>query len=121
MSRRGMTLVEVLAAVVLLGLLGGVSFSLLRDARLRLETPAPSGPDATLGILADLILEDPAAFGLEDDPLQWPADIEVGATEHGLDRVSIRRIDAPDAEHTWLVFSAGDTTTFRWLAKPEEP
>lgn len=117
--RRAMTLVEVLAATVLLAMLAAACMPLLQRAMRALDEPSP--PDAPFGLLelsqlADSFLADASAFGVESlseqDELQlpWP--------EHPQRPVvTVRRLTAQDAEadHSWLAFSSGKTCIFRWV------
>ncbi|MCH8151426.1 MAG: prepilin-type N-terminal cleavage/methylation domain-containing protein [Planctomycetes bacterium] len=117
--RRALTLVEVLAATVLLAMLAAACMPMLQRAMRALGAPPP--PDAPfelfeLARLADSFLADPSTFSAkspsEHDELQlpWP--------EHPQrPLVTVRRLRAQDAEvdHTWLAFSSGKTFIFRWV------
>ena len=114
--RRALTLVEVLAATVLLAMLAAACMPLLQRAMRGLDEPdAPFNP-LELSQLADSFLGDPSAFSVESpseqDALQlpWPEH-----PEHPL--VIVRRLTArdADADHTWLAFSSGKTFIFRWV------
>lgn len=114
--RRALTLVEVLAATVLLAMLAAACMPLLQRAMRGLDEPeAPFNP-VELAQLADSFLADPSAFGVESPSEQdelhfpWP--------EHPQrPPVTVRRLTAQDAEadHTWLAFSSGKTFIFRWV------
>ena len=117
--RRALTLVEVLAATVLLAMLAAACMPLLQRAMRALRAPPP--PDAPfelfeLSQLADSFLADASAFGVESpseqDELQlpWP--------EHPQrPPVIVRRLtaQATEVDHTWLAFSSGKTFIFRWV------
>ncbi|MCH8166197.1 MAG: type II secretion system protein [Planctomycetes bacterium] len=118
-ARRALTLVEVLAATVLLAMLAATCMPLLQRAMRALDEPSP--PDAPfelveLSQLADSFLADASAFGVESpseqDELQlpWPEHTQRPP-------VIVRRLTAQDADadHTWLAFSSGKTFIFRWV------
>lgn len=115
--RRALTLVEVLAATVLLAMLAAACMPLLQRAMRGMGAPpeAPFNP-VELAQLADSFLADPSAFGVESpseqDELQlpWP--------EHPQrPPVTVRRLTAQDAEadHTWLAFSCASWAIHRWV------
>ncbi len=117
--RRALTLVEVVAATVLLAMLAAACMGLLQRAMRGLDEPSP--PDAPfelfeLSQLADSFLADASAFGVESpsehDELQlpWP--------EHPQrPPVTVHHLTAQDADadHLWLAFSSGKTFIFRWI------
>ena len=114
--RRALTLVEVLAATVLLAMLAAACMPLLQRAMRGLDEPdAPFNP-LELSQLAASLLADASAFSVESpyqqDELQlpWP--------EHPQrPPVTVRRLMAQDVEsdHAWLAFSSGKTFIFRWV------
>lgn len=55
MRRRGFTLVEILAALVLLGMIAGAALPMVRGIRAQLAAPPPPAPTADLGTFADLL------------------------------------------------------------------
>ena len=114
--RRALTLVEVLAATVLLAMLAAVCMPLLQGAMRALDEPETPFNPAELSQLADSFLADASAFSAkspsEQDELHFPW------PEHPQrPLVTVRRLTAQDAEadHTWLAFSSSDTVIFRWV------
>ncbi|MCI0362313.1 MAG: type II secretion system GspH family protein, partial [Phycisphaerales bacterium] len=66
-NQRALTLVEVLASIVLLTILAATCVPLLRAAMRTLGTQdAESASMAELGLLANKLLDEPAAFDIED-------------------------------------------------------
>lgn len=126
---RGLTLVEVLAATVLLAVVAGVAASLLAHARLSLERAR--GYRATeladLALFADRFLDDPGAFG-RDGPLERGAEAIALAWPERPERprVVVHRLDAdPDVNEeevagAWLVFEFGTVTVSRWVRAERE-
>ncbi len=114
--RRALTLVEVLAATVLLAMLAATCMPLLQRAMRALDEPeAPFNP-LELSQLADSFLADPSAFGVESpcdqDELHFPW------PEHPQrPPVTVRCLtaQATEVDHTWLAFSSGNTFIFRWV------
>lgn len=115
--RRALTLVEVLAATVLLAMLAAACMPLLQRAMRGLGAP-PEAPFELfeLSQLADSFIADAFNFGVESSSEQdelhfpWP--------EHPQrPQVTVRRLTAQDAEadHTWLAFSSSKTFIFRWV------
>ncbi len=123
-ARRGLTLVEVLAATVLMAIVVAACVPILRQASQALGRPRPPLAIQPLASLADQFVAKPSAFGLESAiseqsfEIQWP--------EAVLDRPSVlvQRLerDDPANSHAWLVFSCGDASVVRWLprSEPEE-
>ncbi len=125
-QRRAMTLIEVLAATVLLAILSGVCAALLRTVP---AMPANvSGDAAAIDILAlerlaDQLLDEEglreriAADSDADFTADWP-------DEAGRPPVRIRRV-IPDASgdgpaHAWIAFSCGDVIVWRCIDLPKE-
>ena len=113
---RGMTLVEVLCALVLLSALAAASLPLLVQAhRVAREPKAPFGA-FELGRLADALLADPKSFGLEEVPdeaqVSWPDHPERPA-------VQLRRVLVGDPPtHSWRIFECGKVAVSRWEEAP---
>lgn len=125
-QRRAMTLIEVLAATVLLAILSSVCASLLRSVP---ALPANASGDTaavdTLALerLADRLLDDEGlreritADSSADFAADWPDDT-------GRPPVRIRRV-IPDASagkpaHAWIAFACGDLIVWRYVALPKE-
>ena len=133
-TRNAFTLIEALLATALLAVLAAASAGLLRDTA-RLAAPDHASGPATaegvtlLGLLADLVLEDPERVGLTTTPSRtWdgarldPTTIELSHDGHGLvfpfRDVSLRLVlDAQmpsDRERkdidAWLIFTWLDST-----------
>jgi len=124
--RSGLTIIEVLAATVLLSLLSIVAVGLLRATASSRD--APTGISvAELSVLADAVIAMPGDFGLasnNDQPfrprrgfttaIEWPDT----PRQH---RVLISRIDhhvhadAPPLDHAWIVFAYGENAVMRYV------
>jgi len=113
-----MTLIEVLAATVLLSILAATSARMLRDVRADSEG-APSTSLFELTSLADSFMTEPARFGVktplekvgtEEFAIAWP-----GLPDRGL--VAITRVDpqTPMKDHAWLVFRHGSLAVSRYV------
>lgn len=123
--RRALTLVEVLAATVLMAILAGTCMPLLQRAMRASHEPEAPFELLALAQLADWFIGDPAVFGLE---MPWPSEqVRVPWPDHP-DRppVTVRGLMAgdPDLDHAWLVFSCEGLAVFRWIPvddQGEEP
>ena len=117
----GLTLVEVLAATVLLAILAAACVLLLQRAMRALQPPDPGFEFLELAQLADLFIADPSTLGGEALPQEgehqalWP--------EHP-DRplITVHRLTAndPEAEYAWLVVSSGQWAVHRWVPNDRE-
>lgn len=124
MSPRGLTIVEVLCATVLLTLVAGTCTSLLRRAAALADTAPAIVEIERLAALADRIMEDPTAFGFETvaDALgaevPWPEDAidSIESNPHALPPITVRVFHSSDAraDHEWLAFRCADQVVFRW-------
>jgi len=127
MTRRAMTLVEALAATVLLAVLAGACLPLMQQAMRSLREADAAGFDVRdLSLMADAFVAEPEAFTTV--PFDDMTEIEV-AWPDTADRDPVRverlvRVDAPatdtpddddDDDHAWLVFSCGPFTVCRWV------
>lgn len=127
MHRRGLTLLEVLAAAVLLTVLATTCMPLLRKAMRDLREPEESVAIFDLAQFADDFVADPSAFDAESITPVAEA-IQVPWLEHP-DRPAVRvlRLNAigSDTDHAWLRFACGNRTVVRWIAvevdRPQEP
>ena len=124
-TRRALTLIEVLAATVLLTLIAATCVPLLRSAVRAVRPPVPPTDQAPfdrtdLETLADLVMVDPAAAGLalplsDDTEIAWPDEP---------DRPAVRvtyLAPAAEADHAWLVFDCGPWRVQRWVEIQEKP
>ncbi len=125
-QRRAMTLIEVLAATVLLAILSSVWASLLRSVP---ALPANASEDTAaidilaLERLADQLLDDEAfseriiADSDADFAADWP-------NTQGRPSVRIRRIvpeaSADEPAHAWIAFSCGNVIVWRCIDLPKE-
>jgi prepilin-type N-terminal cleavage/methylation domain-containing protein len=116
MSRRGLTLLEILVAVVLLATLTATCVPVLRIALAALHPPDRQFELLDLAQVAGSFMADPSAFGIEAVPrasegrISWPNQPDRPAIT-----VRLVTIDDPDAEHGWVVFSSGGWTVQRWV------
>ncbi len=125
-SHRAMTLIEVLAATVLLAILGSVCASVLRSVSVIPTDPA-SGT-----VSVDMLSLERAVNELLDDPdlrerviadasaeisLPWP-------DEPARPAIQARRVEhesaAEESEHAWVAFSCEQCIVWRCIALPKE-
>lgn len=112
-TRRGMTLVEVVAALVLLATLAGAIVPLLQSSA-RALAPAPSAPDLVrLGDFAARLLTDPRALGLTEEALS-AGTLNQQLPCPGGPSVRVTRLEA-GADHAWLIFECGNAVIARWV------
>ena len=119
---KGLTLLEVLAATVLLSMIAAACVPLLQQAMRHLHTPIESISIFDLAELADAFVADPAQFNVEsiqsmDDelPLPWP-----NFTDRPGILVHPMMADDPAVNHTWLRFSCADRSVYRWITVDPE-
>lgn len=114
-SRRALTLIEVVAATVLLTMLAATGVTLIRAARASIEAPVDDQVIFDLGVFADAFMEDPEWFGVTtplyefregDMTLTWRDREDVPLRPARLDAVRVRAARPSDAgqDHLWLVF-----------------
>ncbi len=131
-SRRGLTLLEVLAAAVLLTTLAGACVPLLSDAAGRLAAMNESGNEASfdsidLAQFADSVLSTPDAYRIDSLTelyrldLAWPeAPARSPVTITQLRDLSSGSADGDDDSseitHAWLSFACEDHLVIRWLS-----
>ena len=115
-QRHALTLLEVLAATVLLTLLAATCLPMLQRATRLLDQPEVPFDYSELARLADSILADPEIFGLSGLPSEGEA--AIGWPESP-DRpmVVIRVLSAQDtsSDHVWLRFSCDQASVHRWI------
>jgi len=116
MRRRGLTLLEVLAATVLLTVLAGTCVPLVRAALPALRPPDRPFALLDLARVADSVVAEPAQFELgafaeiSERQITWP-------DQPHRPPITVRLITPgePDVDHRWLAFSCGDWTVHRWI------
>ena len=115
--RRGLTLIEVLAAVALLSLIAATCTPLMQRSLGLLGRTAHTIDVGDLGRLADLILAEPERFELP------PLEELIEATVTWIDGedmrlVTVRRIptSAEGVDHGWIAVTCADRTVLRWIA-----
>jgi hypothetical protein len=124
-SRPALTLIEVLAATVLLALVAGTCASLIRAATGQLAGGPAGPPISELAGLADRWL-DPAnqdgpspmsewlRSGQDDLDIPWPGD-----PAHPGVHLHLLRSTGGDAARTWIELECSGTRVWRWM--PVEP
>lgn len=122
-SRRGLTLIEVLAATVLLSMLAASCIPLLRLAMTDLRHQDESFDLIELSLFVDEMLAEPSEFNLDsamfaetsEHTINWPKST-TGTS------VIMRRLvsDNPKANHAWLSFSCNGKSVFRWIPVDNE-
>jgi prepilin-type N-terminal cleavage/methylation domain-containing protein len=121
--RRALTLIEVLAATVLLATIAAACLPVIATAREHLISPkAPTISVDDLALIADELIADPASLGATD--LTAPEPFEFTLTDDRVGTIAVRRLDCADSEvrHAWVSFEAGGASVFRWIALPaQEP
>lgn len=138
-SRRGLTLIETLAALAILSLVAAMLLPLVRSSQVghdahRQSAPAAEPSTMRLDDLLDALLRDPDAFGLPASPHAWPT----GPTElivpegirkqhavTGAPEMHLQIVDDPhNASHgvsAWLLLTCEGRTACRWLRLPAPP
>jgi prepilin-type N-terminal cleavage/methylation domain-containing protein len=128
---RGLTLLEVLAATVLLAMIAAAVAPALLQASLALKA-SPGVDHIGMSVIADTFIENPELFNLKDhnwvleqeqielampDDLQW---IEIQQFT-----VQVQRSASTESSHAWFVFEStrdgvgGGEIACRWLALPQ--
>jgi hypothetical protein len=113
-----MTLIEVLAATVLLAALAATSARVLQSVRSDSQQTLGT-PFFELASLADSFIAEPAAFGVnipldkigaEQSAIRWP-------NRPNREPVLITRVDpqSPVKDHAWLVFQHGSSAVSRYI------
>ena len=116
MTQRGLTLVEVLAATVLLAAMASVVMPLMQRAMRELEEMQPEIDLRDLADIADTLSVNPDVFGgltdasAQRQELPWPGN----STRPP---IMIKRIDPgyEDPDHNWLSVSCGGWEVYRWI------
>ena len=124
MSRRGLTLIEVLASIVILTMLAVVCMPMLQAAETSSQAQLDERLLVDLGNLADALIESPREFGIDDlsaidtIELAWPEIIIID--EPTRDPVSLQLRCVGDGEggiaHAWAIFrTEGGIAICRWI------
>lgn len=122
--RAGLTLIELVAALALLAMIVTAALPVLQGSAAAMQSTAPMVTVEDLGQVADRIMRNPEAFGidslqaLERTEIDWPIDLP---PEQRNASVAIERVRVGDAEHAWLRFSVGEVATLRWVQLEEQP
>ena len=116
-ARRGLTLIEVLTATILMAILVGTCVPILRQASRALDMPLRAFEIRELAALADELVADPTTFGLGDTLPEHPFKVAWPATVPDRPPVLVQRLRSEEAEdgHEWLIFSCAHVTVVRWL------
>lgn len=127
MTKRGLTLVEVLAATVLLSLIAAAIVPTL--ARCLAVLPHQSIDDGyDIARVADAFLTDSKAFGFENEDwvltadrfeVPWPGELSQSQIEPI--QVQVIRSAAENIDHVWLAFRSGEQAALRWMKLPPKP
>lgn len=123
-SRRGLTLIEVLAATAILAMIAAACIPTLRAALATMNEDDPALDLHDLSNLADQIVGAPEDFGLDSSDI---VHTEVAWPEHPeRPPVVVTALNAPsddDAppDHRWLIFTSDGCTVARWMAVEAEP
>lgn len=121
MNRRGLTLLEVIAATTLLTVVVAACLPMLAEARRWAESQQKTETLNELMRVADDFLADPAKYGINPDDLSKPgfvAEISTDSVADHLGIVSIQLLTAAYADHAWLRFDAVGRSVFRYSALP---
>jgi prepilin-type N-terminal cleavage/methylation domain-containing protein len=114
MSRRGLTLVEVLAATVLLAAMSAVCIALVREARLAGEAEVSQADAHSLVYLhglAEQVAVDQSVFGIEVESLtgtEVTGELDFDALRgdfRGPVNYRLLYPDEPEADHAWVVLT----------------
>ncbi|GEM_PF-3947895 len=125
-SRRAMTLIEVLAATVLLAILGSVCASVLRSVPVIPTDPASGTVSVDMLSLeraVDELLGDPdlrehvIADASVETSMPWP-------DEPAQPAIQVRRVEhesaAEESEHAWVAFSCEQCIVWRCIELPKD-
>ena len=139
LASRGLTLLEVLAATIMLALLAATCSPIIARAMALMRPSDNQSSDSplvtvpNLGEIADAFMADPKYFGfanpflhqIEHAEFACPTTLRAGAPISSplADRiVRVTRLAAADrnAKHIWLVFECEDCSVVRWAPLPEK-
>lgn len=122
-ARRGITLLEVVAAAALLAVIAAACVPMLREARRWANRIAEPDRFDDLAAVADAIVADPKLFGLVETDLTTDGfETTVSPPELDPDAVRIRLLQSDDeaATHAWLVLDCNGDTLLRYVELPVE-
>lgn len=117
MNRRGLTLLEVIAATALLTVVVAACLPMLAEARRWAECQQKTETLSELMRVADDFLVDPSKYGVNPDDVTKPgfvAEISTDSISDHLGIVSIRLLTAAGADHVWLRFDAVGRSVLRY-------
>jgi hypothetical protein len=114
MTRRGLTIIEVVAATVLLTSLAIAVVPVIRDAQGVIDSAADVPDLLTLSELADEISEDPKAFHLEP-ALGVQTEFESVLAGH----VRVRTVVC-ESDHAWILVDANGAKVCRYVRLESE-
>lgn len=118
-KERGLTLVEVLCASVLLATLASACVPMLTSSLRRLHEPASSFQIEELAEAADLAMTEPDLFGVDGvdalvgQEIAWP-DAVTDRPPIRVELIESASTEQPD--HAWIVFSCAKHSVYRWMA-----
>lgn len=123
-ATRGMTLLEVLAATVLLALIVGMCLPVLTGTAAR-SVPESCSTVETLARVAEQLLDDPAAFGFEQgidvltgrEPVQILVQVPTGRMNVRVTVVEHVSVSG-GPHHAWLVVGEPGVSVSRWISGP---
>lgn len=120
-AARGLTLVEILTATVLMAILVAACVPILRRASQALDEPDRPIAILQLATLADGFLADPDAFGPESAGTEDSFEIQWPPANTDRPSVLVQRLEPADPAdgRRWLVFSCDGASVVRWLPAPE--
>lgn len=118
MRRRGLTLIEVIAATVLLASLTVAVVSVLQDANQIIAARAEMPELVPLAKLADALVEAPGEFGVELDGLKIEDVVAIDSVELGTVRL---HVVSRDSTHAWIAIEAGQAVVCRYVEIDPEP
>jgi len=125
-ARRGLTLLEVVAAAALLAVIAAACLPMLREARRWAESTSEPHRFDDLAMFADAVLVRPESVGLTAEDLvkaDLSIELDGGAFVPLLSTVTVRLVttDAEEVRRAWLVFESGKDAVLRPVELPEEP
>jgi len=120
-SRRGLTLLEVLAATVLLAMIGSACAPVIAQALRHCHESPPTTTDFELNNLADQFIESPGAREMSGQNTSTPdASMELSKPgENPGDQITVNICSANarqiNADHQWLIFECNGRSVCRWM------
>lgn len=117
-NRRGLTLIEVLAATVLLSMIAASCVPLLRLAMNDLRHQDEPFDLIELSLFVDEVLAEPTEFNLDPETFTESSDCQIDWPDSSDgNSVTMSRLinDDSTANHAWLKFSCNNQSVFRWI------